>query len=108
MTKLLLSTAITLRILDGRENGNLDMFSRYCGLLQEGSESNCLSFRVACNKIIHAKEIEMARNTLSNKITYLFPEISLSGTDQHKRKWVATVNIYEDVREGMIGIGGIT
>lgn len=108
ITKLLLSTAITLRILDEREDGNLEMFSRYCGSLQEGSKSNGLSFRGACNKIIHAKEIEMARNTLSNEITYLFPEIYLSGTDQRKRTWRATVNIYEYVREGMIGITGIT
>lgn len=111
ITKLLLSTAITLRILDDREGGSLEMFSVYCGLLQEESkslpESKGLTIRMACNKIVHASEIEMARNSVTAEVRYLFPEIYLFGADQHKKKWHATINIYEYVREGMFGIGSI-
>lgn len=111
ITELLLSTAITLRVLDDREKGSLDCFSRYCGLLQEESknppESKCLTIREACNKIVHATEIELARDNISPDLNSLFPENSLFGTSQSKKKWTATINIYEYVREGMFGIGGI-
>ena len=110
ITKLLLSTAITLRILDDRENGILEMFSMYCGLIQEKSnnlqESKGVTIRIACNKIVHATEIAMVRNNVSSEIRYLFPEIDLSGTERNK-KWDVTINIYEYVREGIRGIGNL-
>lgn len=106
ITRLLLSTAITLRILDDREKYKLNMFSTYCGYLQVDSESIGLTLREACNKIVHALYIEMARNTVVPDIMYLFPEIYLSG-EKNKKKWLATINIYEYVREGMLGIESI-
>ena len=111
ITRLLLSTAITLRVLDDREDGALDMLSLNCGTLTTtvGSQdpiATALTIRDACNKIIHAKKFTLERHD-SNRPGYapLHPYIHMRGTDPHRRRsWQASISIFEFVREGMLGV----
>lgn len=114
ITRLLLSTAITLRVLDDREGGSLDLLSRVCGtLFTTGSakpdDEKALSIREACNKIIHAQEFSLTRATaIPTGFSPLEPYIHMRGVDQSgKRSWKASIGVFDFVREGMIGISSL-
>lgn len=110
-TELLLSIAVTLRVLDDREDGLLNMFSSYCGQLTEDANdplksSKGLTLREACNKIIHARSVEfaMTENGRNSAAPFLEPFMYFEGVDQRRRKWLADLDITKFVHEGISGI----
>ena len=109
ITKLLLSIAVTLRVLDDREDGTLEMMSLYCGLLVKDlsdppGTTQGLSLREACNKIIHAKTVEFDRDETPGAHPHLKAFVYLAGQDQRRRQWTANVNVVHFVRECMSGL----
>lgn len=108
ISHLLLSAAITLRVLDERENGGLDCFSLHCGTLikntKQPSVSECITIREACNKIIHATEIHYERLSELSACQYLGSSFRLAGTNKNGAPWIATINAYEFAREGLRAI----
>lgn len=108
ISRLLLSTAITLRVLDDRENGDLDCLSLHCGTLIENAEqasvSEGLTIRKACNKIIHATNVHYERLSELSACQYLGPSFRLAGAHRNGTTWIATINAYEFAREGLRAI----
>ncbi len=107
ITRLLLSTAITLRVLDDREKYKLSMFSYSCGTLIKDISTvvdsvSILSLRDACNKIVHAEGVEFNRCETINGTVYIRPLLNLTGVEK-KSKWRATIDLVAYVREGLYG-----
>lgn len=107
VTRILLSSAIALRVADDRDAGALNA-ARACGELQGNSQEAAhapLTLREACNKIIHASRInfdverldggDLAR--VAGFATYLRPTLYLYG-DHRGVEWRASLNVIEFVR----------
>lgn len=103
VTRILLTVAITVRVIDDREDRIMDMLSDYCGLLTPDTkapfQTDGLNIRDACNKIVHAKTIEFDWVTLPNGRQCLERSIYLSGTDHKKSGWRADLNVVKFARE---------
>jgi hypothetical protein len=109
ITRLFLTAAITLRVLDDRENQSLDCFSMHCGSLvdvrKQGVEE-FITLREACNKIIHATSVEFERDLFNERCQYLSSRLHLKG--KHKQvMWHVTIDAYRFVREGIQAIHGM-
>lgn len=98
ITRILIGTAITLRVLDDRDGLlNSDM---YCGTLEINGGNTPLTLREACNKIVHATKVNFDLERLDGgpieqlgmSPPYLTPNIyfygSLRGAD-----WRATLDV---------------
>lgn len=109
VTRLFLTTAITLRVLDDREDRNLDCFSMHCGSLtdarKQGTEKR-ITIREACNKIVHATNVEFERGVHGGRYQYLSSRLHLKGK-HNGVTWHATIDAYEFVREGIQAIHGM-
>ena len=94
ITRLLLSLAITARVIDDREQRVFKLIKSNCGELQRDTSKTDfepLDLREACNKIIHAKKVRGDVDTVNGQ-TYLNPYIYLYG--QHgKTKWKAKLDV---------------
>jgi hypothetical protein len=103
VTRILLTVAITVRVIDDREDKIMDMLADYCGLLtpdiKAPLQTDGLNIRDACNKIVHAKTIEFDWVALPNGRQYLERSIFLSGADHKKRNWRANLNVVKFARE---------
>lgn len=104
ISRLLLSAAITLRVLDDRERKDLDCFSLQCGTIikktHEPEVLKGLTIRDACNKIIHAIDVQFDRTCQFGTYQHLGSTFRLEG--QYKGDtWRATINAYEFAREGL-------
>jgi hypothetical protein len=109
VARLLLSISVTLRVLDDREEGKLEMLSLYCGILTKNQNNPAdstggMTLREACNKIIHADEVELDRSPLAAAHAHLNPYVYLSGSTQQGKPWSASLNVVQFVREGLAGI----
>lgn len=106
-TRLLLSIAVTVRVLDDREDGQLEMLSTYVGTLTEDSAelmaSGGLTLREACNKIIHAKGVDFAASKSEGEREYLEPFVYFTGS-KGRRVWNASLNVMQFVREGLYAV----
>jgi hypothetical protein len=95
ITRILLCTAVTFRIVDDRDERILDNFDTTCGCLIEISDNVDrrigLSLREACNKIIHAKKVHFDTSEI-NLNHYLNPTIYLYGSHKGK-EWKAVLDI---------------
>ena len=107
VTRILLSSAIALRVADDRDRGALNAVARTCGELQTNSQEVAhvpLNLREACNKIIHATRINFDIERLDGGevgrpagfATYLRPIIYLYG-EHRGAEWRASLNILEFV-----------
>ena len=108
ITRLLLSTATSLRVLDDRANGELNEHALQVGILFKDGLAPVetgvrLTLREACNKVIHARDVELKRTKLSDFCAYLSPDVTLIGRDQRAKLWHATLNVIEYVQEAQIG-----
>lgn len=103
--RLLLSTAITLRVLDDREHRDLDCFSLHCGTLimntKQPNVAKRLTIREACNKIIHATDVHYERLSELSAYQYLDLSFRLEGAHRDGTTWIAIINAYEFAREGL-------
>ena len=107
VSRILLSSAITLRVLDDRDGRVLDRFEP-CGEWQRNLNSDRaepLPLREACNKIVHAEELHFDVERLDGgpiaqlgmSPSYIRPIIYLYGTHQQVR-WKCTLDIVAYVR----------
>lgn len=94
ITRLLLSLAITARVIDDREQRVFELIGSNCGELQKDitkTESEPLDLREACNKIIHAKKVRGDIDKVDGQ-TYLNGYMYLYG-EHGKTKWRAKLDI---------------
>jgi hypothetical protein len=102
-TKLLIETAIYMRILDDRFHGEYPLEIDFtCGtLVDKEINKTPLTLREACNKIIHATSFDFTHEELADSRRYrghgfpIFfhsPTISFYG-QQGKKDWMAIVEV---------------
>lgn len=100
ITRLLLSLAITARVIDDRENRVLELIGSNCGEFQrdiQKSDTEILDLREACNKIIHAKKKRCDIDEINGQ-TYLNPFMYLYG-EQGPKHWKAKLDIVSFAKE---------
>lgn len=100
ITRILLSLAITARVVDDRENKVFERVSAGCGIIQKNilsEEVEILDLREACNKIIHAKSVRYDVEEFNVQI-YLNPFIYLYGSFQGKQ-WRVNLDIIKFCKE---------
>lgn len=106
-TKLLIEVAVVLRnLLDG-ENWPLDVIhemrverrpERNVGVLQRLDRGEtALSFRDACNKLIHSQRISFGMEELPGKTRYLDGTVEVYGS-KAGQDWIAKIDLFEFVR----------
>jgi hypothetical protein len=113
VTRLLLQTAATLRVMD--DHAGLDLGDpRYeVGQVQfDGGKAKPLVLRTACNKIIHLDRLEFGYVELESKdegptkvarrLKVAKQELVLHGTDVQGRAWRAEVLVPTYVRYGLL------
>lgn len=112
---LLIGTAVANRAQDDhmksfRNDENELSFqtkTAQCGTLirnytDENSPTEELSFREACNKIIHAEKIMPELQQVKGAYTpFLLPEVTLYG-EQNRREWKAVLDIHSYCRSSYI------
>ena len=98
ITRILLSSAVTARVIDDR---NLGWFENAegCGTLLEGKDEQQLSFREACNKIIHATKVRFDREHTAHGMPYVAPRMYFYGTRQNGVEWKATLDVLEYAKQ---------
>lgn len=114
LPRLLLNTAVMLRarhdihtMSGGKAAVSGSAATKTCGTLAwlGKDETEELSLREACNKIIHAEAVRFERAPVRlehlpyEDVHHLVPVLALEGT-HGKKKWRAAVNIVEYVRLG--------
>jgi len=103
ITRILLSSAITARVVDDREGGVLSNFAGPCGSLSETLDGEAkevpLTLREACNKIIHAKKVRFDVEKTEELQPYLTPTIYLYGSRSNGVEWKATLDIIAFAKE---------
>lgn len=98
--RILLSLAITARVVDDRENKVLEQQGSDCGTLQKNIkilEMDTLEIREACNKIIHARTVRFDVEEL-NVQRYLNPIIYLYGS-VNSNQWRAQLDVIKFCKE---------
>jgi hypothetical protein len=106
-TKLLIEIAVVLRNLIDGERWPLDVIHemRVEGrpeepvgeLRAEVGPGAALSFREACNKLIHAQRISFGMQDLAGKMSFLNGVVELRGT-KAKQHWVAQIDLSKFIR----------
>jgi len=106
VTRILLSSAITARIVDDREKLVLSERNTECGSLVEDLTKPdvvvALGLREACNKIIHARKIRTDLEQENYKY-YLNPTLYFYG-ERDGKEWKASVDIVEYVKQYYINL----
>jgi hypothetical protein len=107
-TKLLLSTAVTLRVMhdQARRSGTeANWPAADCGSWQQPNDPKkmlqALPLREACNKIIHATEVCFTRIETDLPPRPLDTCVYLEGSDQKGNPWRVNLSIWEYVQAGM-------
>ncbi len=101
----LIASAIKLRMIDDRFKDNSIKPSIYfsnVGSLQKGSKNSDLSFRTACNKIIHAIKFipQTEPDSEPERNQWYTKKIRLEG--EYDGKWKAEIDIEKYVCEGLL------
>jgi hypothetical protein len=100
ITRILLSVAITARVIDDREKRVFELVGSDCGTLQKDIKADVidvLDIREACNKIIHADKVRFDVDELGVQ-KYLNPIIYLYGNLQGKN-WRAQLDVIKFCKE---------
>jgi hypothetical protein len=92
IARLLLSVAVSLRVIDGRSGGPITAEGAQVGRIINNIPASIdsevwLSLRESFNKIIHAHQIEIEYTVLDRSTGFLSPEVVLLGRDQRQRVW---------------------
>ncbi len=113
ITRILLSSAIALRVMDDRDGGVLDKLDA-CGQLQADSsapEVEPFSMREACNKIVHATKVNYDIERLDGgpveelgiSPPYLCSTVYLYGTHR-KVPWRCSLDVIRFIRGAAIAL----
>lgn len=98
--RILLIVAVAVRVLDDHHERLADLFVYPCGKFTENGKAKELTIREACNKIIHADEIEIPTCTSDNGNQFLSGIVILHGRSLNPRKvWIGHMNVQDFVRE---------
>jgi hypothetical protein len=106
VTRLLVQSAITLRVMDDHASLKLNDPKFKVGQIQfSGRNAKPLSLRESCNKIIHLDKLEFKYETLDGKnreprIVYAEPSLALHG-GHGRESWRANLSIPSYVQEGL-------
>lgn len=99
ITRILINSAITARIIDDLDKNIFEQANTICGELIENLDNPKntvpLNLREACNKIIHAKKINYDTTEINNKI-YKNPLLYFYG-NKNGIKWKASLNVFDYV-----------
>jgi hypothetical protein len=102
ITRILLTVAVTVRVIDDREARLFDFLSLDCGSLTPDVENPgkaiALTIHEACNKILHARQIDFDRIPAVNGRSFLQSKIRLTG-DYRGRAWHASLDVVRFCRE---------
>jgi hypothetical protein len=99
-TRILLSLAITARVIDDREGRVFELVGSDCGTLQSDlreDQTVILDIREACNKLIHAETVRVDSEELGHH-RFLNPFIYLYGTFRGLR-WRARLDVIKFCKE---------
>jgi hypothetical protein len=102
ISRILLTLAITARVVDDANARLLEIFALPCGTLvpdiRRPEASEPLGMREACNKIVHAtrRRFDVERN--ANGRPYLVPTLYFYGA-QGIREWKATLDVIAFAKE---------
>jgi hypothetical protein len=102
ISRILLSLAITARVVDDAHGRILELVAMPCGMLvpdtRRPETSVDLELREACNKIIHSdrRHFDIEHNETGRP--YLTPTIYLYG-QQGRLEWKATLNVVEFAKQ---------
>jgi hypothetical protein len=103
VARILLYVAITIRVMDDGMSRIMDLLVDKCGLLRSdlGKPNHVvdLDIRSACNKIIHARAIDIDEVSLENGATVFRPLIYLIGTSNSGSEWQADLDVIRFCRE---------
>jgi hypothetical protein len=107
VARLLLSTAISLRVLDDRSGGAVDAWAIGVGKLVKripapATDGIEVSLREACNKIIHAQHVELERTSMAEACEYLSASVCLYGKDLRSNVWYLELDAAEFAQEGLL------
>lgn len=105
LTRLLLTLAITARVVDDREGRLFDLIGLACGSLQaDVSRPGTieLGLRDACNKIIHARKIRIELAESEKTQPYWLPWINLYGQSKPATEWHARLDVVEFAKAYML------
>jgi len=108
ITRILLSLAVTARVIDDREGYVFERVGSDCGTLQTDVATTAidvLEIREACNKIIHANKVRFDVETLGEQ-KYLNPVIYLYGNLKGKN-WRAQLDIVKFCKEYVTTVCGL-
>lgn len=106
ITRILLVLAITARVIDDREGGVCELVRTNCGKLQKNAsmQTEDLTLRDACNKIIHAKKVRLDLEEDELGRSYLNPYIYIYG-EQGGVEWRATIDVILFAKEYVTCMG---
>lgn len=103
ITRILLSVAVTARVVDDREGRVFELVAGPCGVLAETKDGKNteveLTLREACNKIIHAKKIRFDVDETDEHQSYINPTIYLYGIRSNGLEWKATIDVIKFAEE---------
>lgn len=116
ITRLLVSVAATIRVIQDRDQSAIKQLAAHCGYLMPDLKSSKmkepLTIREACNKIIHAtrfnfdvKALPMTERGLPNPTHTLRPLLHLYGK-QRSTEWKAELNILQFTMANAVLIRG--
>ena len=115
ISRLLVGIAATVRVIQDRDGGQSSVFHLPCGRLisdVSSKQSELLTLREACNKIIHAKRFNFdakplppSEAQLPNPTYVLRPVLHLYGT-LRRVEWKAELAIVEFIRAAAILVRG--
>lgn len=109
VARLLLSCAISLRVLDDRTEHALDACAIGVGRFFKSipalpSTAVELSLREACNKLIHADYVELERTVLAECCEYLAPNVGIYGKSRNDRGWYVELDATTFAQEAILAI----
>ena len=100
ITRILLTLAVTARVVDDRERRVFELVGSNCGTLQKDLSAqtiDVLDIRDACNKLIHAQTVHFDIEKLGIQ-SFLNPFIYLYGIF-HGKSWRAKLDVIKFCKE---------
>lgn len=102
ISRILLTLAITARVVDDANNRALDLVAGACGTLvpdtRNPADSRPLELREACNKLIHAERRRFDIEHTEDGRPYFTPTLYLYGA-QGRLQWKATLDVIAFAKE---------
>lgn len=106
-TKLLIEVAVVMRNLIDSQDWPQDVIheariarrpeTKVGALSEAGKNESELSFREACNKLIHAEKVSFGMSSSQDKLSHLDGTVELHGR-KNRQPWVAKIQVADFIR----------